>query len=489
VSTYQTNSGGYKKRIDKIANWNEYMNQETELSIAATKMTAEVAAVKNAVEKDVFFPKILLVGISFDQSSGCGITLSNLFKKWDRSRLAIANEFPAKDDYSMAEHVYQLGYDENRRRFPFNLFQKKTPSGPADKPVEKIIVPAPSSDSYHSKFPFLVKWYNRLLHFFGLYHYSRKPRISEKFGQWVTDFHPDFVYTHANELDIIEMVLQLKKKYKLKVTTHVMDHYIDNYFNPPGLLHWYWQRRTAYTFRDLINQSDLCFSIGEEMNKAYSKKYGKNFTVFHNGLDIALWKMYRKKDYVAADPFTILYAGRITIGTDLCLLEVAQAIDQLPEKRRIRFHIQTTSRDPVLQKLSKYPFVHIGKIVPYQSIPGILASADVLLLAHNFDLFTRKYFRFSFPTKAPEYMVTGVPVLLYGPGEIAVTKHARKHQWAFIIDSPDSKKLTHSIRLLYNNGAVRKSYGTASSEFAMKNFNLETMQENLRLTFENALIK
>ena len=447
---------------------------------------SNIYRIEQSALPDESFPRILVIGLSFNQSSGSGITLTNLFKKWDKSRLAIASENIDDNDHQMSDHVYQLGYEENKRRFPFYLFQKKMVSGTAKKPIETSQTETLPSKSYHKRFPFLVKYYNRFLHFFGLYHYSRRLRISKKIALFVQDFQPDIIYTHANEFDIMQFTLDLKQAFSVQVTTHIMDHYIDNYFNQKGLLYQYWQNKVGKTFKKLIDHSALCFSIGEEMSKAYSKKYSKNFTVFHNGLDFDLWKSYRRTDHEPSDPFTILYAGRITVGTNECLLQIAEAIDELPEKNKIRFHIQTTSVDPILEKLAAYSFVHIAPVAQYAAIPKILSGADLLLLAHNFDDFTRTYFCYSFPTKAPEYMITGVPVLLYAPEEVAVTKHARKYHWAYIINSPDKKRLTGSIQLFYNDASLRRSYGLTAHEFALTHYNIVDMQEKFRLTFANA---
>ena len=426
------------------------------------------------------FPKILVVGLSFNPIHGSGITLNNLFRKWPADRIAIASETISDTDHEISDHVYQIGFAENKRRFPFNLFQRKLRSGKSEK--LKIAVNSNSGlpVPYHSRFPFLVKYYNTLLHFFGLFHYSRNLIVSENLKLWILNFKPDIVYTHANEFELMKLVLELKRKLNLRIATHIMDHYIDNYFNRLGLLYSYWQKKVEGTFSELIKQSDYCFSIGEEMNAAYSLKYGKTFSIFHNALELSTWRPYKRESYSKRSPFTILYAGRITIGTNECLLQVAEAIDRMEEKNDIRLHIQTTSTDPVLKKLSTYSFVFLAPVVPYEKIPEIISSADLLLLAHNFDAFTKTYFKYSFPTKAPEYMITGIPILLYSPKEVAVAKHALKYNWAFSLNTPDRGQLIAALRKFYNEESLRKKYGMVAYAFAINNYNLHEMEERFR---------
>ena len=62
-----------------------------------------------------------------------------------------------------------------------------------------------------------------------------------------------------------------------------------------------------------------------------------------------------------------------------------------------------------------------------KSIAALLAGTDLLVLPYNFDARSARYIRLSLPTKAPAYMISGTPILVYAPGDVAMRgmPHAR----------------------------------------------------------------
>ena len=79
----------------------------------------------------MILPRVLIFGQPFNDRNGGGITLSNLFKEWDRDKLAVAATGHLMQHLTtdVCEKYYQLGYEEYRWRFPFNFLQKKFESG------------------------------------------------------------------------------------------------------------------------------------------------------------------------------------------------------------------------------------------------------------------------------------------------------------------------------------------------------------------------
>src|SRR5262249_7147720 len=77
-------------------------------------------------------PKVLIIGQPFNNDTGGGITLSNLFSGWDKDKIAVVcSPYLLQDniDTNICDTYYQLGQKEGRRIFPFNLFNRKYYSG------------------------------------------------------------------------------------------------------------------------------------------------------------------------------------------------------------------------------------------------------------------------------------------------------------------------------------------------------------------------
>ena len=80
----------------------------------------------------MIFPKVLIIGQPFNNDTGGGITLSNLFNGWDREKIAVAcSGYLLLDniDTEVCNTYYQLGHKEYKWIFPFNYLQRKYYSG------------------------------------------------------------------------------------------------------------------------------------------------------------------------------------------------------------------------------------------------------------------------------------------------------------------------------------------------------------------------
>lgn len=429
-------------------------------------------------ESTPYYPRVLIIGLSVETLSGSGITLTNLFKDWDKENLAVAAENIVIAD-SICKMNYQLGYAENKRKLPFSLIQKKQQSGLIDVDARKGgYVAAAKTDST------LKKLYNGFLYFTGLYNYSRDLRVSENFKKWVLDFNPEYIYTTANELEVIRFTKEVQQLTGAKIITHIWDDLITNYYNKPGLLHSYWEKQINKQFKDLLNRSFLRLSISPAMGSEYYNRYGYSFRTFHNCLELSANLSVAKQDYTNGNPFVFLYAGRVGLGITNCLYDFCRALEKL-KNPAIEFHIQTTSTHDILQVLQKYPFVKLRPVVDYDQIPRILAGADVLLLPYNFDRESVRVLKLSMPTKAPEYMVSGSPVLLYASDEMFFTRYVKENNLAYPVVQNSVEVLTEAISALYHSLQLRKELGIRARDFAVSNFDCS----KVRVDFLNLLSK
>src|ERR1700733_14025134 len=76
-------------------------------------------------------PKVLIINQPFNNYTGGGITLSNLFSGWDKDKIAVVCYHYLLDnvDTSVCDTYYQLGHKEYKLIFPFSFFKRKQYSG------------------------------------------------------------------------------------------------------------------------------------------------------------------------------------------------------------------------------------------------------------------------------------------------------------------------------------------------------------------------
>jgi glycosyltransferase involved in cell wall biosynthesis len=426
------------------------------------------------------YPKVLIVGQYFNIESGGGITMTNLFMGWDKKMIAVAATDIQNPDFTVCDNCYYIGSLETKSRFPFNLnpFKKKLKSGKISH-ISKL-----TSFSFNqSKVSKIKKLYFRLLHISGLFHYKRRYVLSNDFLSWIKDFSPDIIYTQLSNIELIELVGDIHSKLNLPIAIHIMDDWPVT-ISETGFFQSYWAKVIDEKFRKLLFQAKILMSISESMSEEYKKRYGLDFVPFHNPIDIEHWGRFSKKSYERDKKFTILYAGRIGTGIRNCFFDIIEAIKSLNSNGlEIELIIQATNFDPLLDELRKFSFVKINPSVTYSELPAIFSNSDVLLLPNDFDDRSIKYLKYSMPTKASEYMVSGTPILLYSSIETAVTRHALKYKWSFVVSERNKEKLKFAISELYKNKHLRSELGNIARQYALNNFDSRSIKEQFKKSF------
>jgi glycosyltransferase involved in cell wall biosynthesis len=431
------------------------------------------------------YPRILIVGQQFNKKSGAGITLTNLFYDWDKNNIAVAASEIYNPDFSVCDKYYLIGDQEIKRGFPFNLkfseeHQKSNVIGESIN--QKSILNRPKQTE--SK---LGKIKDQLLFLTGQIHRRRKFVISKEFSEWINEFSPEIIYSQLSSLELIHFISKLKEHLNKPLVIHLMDDWPKTISNrQTGIFRTYWAHLIDKELRKLFNKADVLLSISEAMSEEYLIRYGKIFLPFHNPINVEDWTSSIKKDYTRKDTFIILYAGRIGTGLQNCLLSVAYSIKNLVNKGlKIEFHIQSVTDNPVLKELNKFDFVTLRSQVSYDQLPQIFSSVDLLLLPNDFDEKSVSFLKYSMPTKASEYMVSGTPILVFSSSETAITKHAFKYDWAYVVSEDSNEKIESAIKKLYEDENLRKNIGCRAKEFAIMHFESGKIRENFKNSIKN----
>jgi len=415
-------------------------------------------------------PKVLIIGQSFNNDTGGGITLSNLFKGWDRDKLAVAcSSYLLLDniDTEVCNTYYQLGHKEHKWSFPFNFLQRKHSSGLiqfSEKKIQNLTI-----EKSKLRISFIIKVFYPIIEYIGLYNVINKTVLSEDFCKWLDEYKPDVIYDQASARNGILFCIAVQSYLKKPMIFHMMDDWPSTY-GQEGLLKKYWQRKIDGEFRQLLDKATILMSISEEMAIEYKNRYQKDFITFHNTIDLNFWKKFQRKGYDLQVSPTILYAGRIGLGIDSSLKLIAKAVEKVNEELNmtIKFILQTPEK-PLWIK--SYKNVSHSAFVAYDDLPRIFSESDFLLLPYDFTPASIKYIQFSMPTKAPEFMITGTPIIIFAPENTAVVKYATKYNWAKVITKNNINEVSTAIKELIENKELRQQYAKNAIKIAEENHN------------------
>lgn len=427
------------------------------------------------------YPKILIISETFKSTSGGGITLTNLFRGYPQKKLANAVDavfIPDIESDEICQNFYSLGQEERKILTVFKFLHKKYFSGKfeykiSEKKIEKQIE---RKSNIKSK---LKEKINPVFDFLGINHILFHYELSDKFKSWIDEFKPDYIYSQLSSIEMMNFTMELKRYTNSKLAVHIMDDWAVTLGNN-GLFSLYWSRIVDIKFRKIIKQADVLLSISDGMAEAYQLRYGRYFTPFHNPIDMEIWRKTSEKSYEKNDEkYVILYSGRIGPGVEESLISCADAILNVEKGGfKVEFQIQsTTNNHYILDQLRTYSFVKINPLARYEDLPTIFSKSDIMIMPFDFSERGISFLKFSMPTKASEYMISGTPVILYCDKKLSIHSHAQKNGWAKIVDKEDPGLLSEAIIELIQNVELRKEMGQKARQFAINAFSREKIHD------------
>ena len=136
-----------------------------------------------------------------------------------------------------------------------------------------------------------------------------------------------------------------------------------------------------------------------------------------------------------------------------------------------------------------YKRVHINKPVAHEKMPELLGSVDLLILPLDFDKKSIRFARLSMPTKASEYMISGVPVIVFADNKTYLAVHAKKNKWACAVTHNNYKTLADKIFELYKHNDIKKTQAENAKKFAKNNFSSEIVRKKFKDAITQSITK
>ena len=190
-------------------------------------------------------------------------------------------------------------------------------------------------------------------------------------------------------------------------------------------------------------------------------------------------KSAQRNNYELSASPTILYAGRIGLGIETSLELVAKAIEQVNDELKISIKFIIQTKDKPLW-INKFKCVVHNSFVSYNDLPKVFSEVDFLVLPYDFSPKAIRSIRFSMPTKAPEYMISGTPIIIFAPKVTALVKYANKYEWAIVITDNNLIEISSAIRELIEKKERRQQIAQNAIKTAEKNHNSIDVTKNFK---------
>ncbi len=391
------------------------------------------------------FPRILIISeFFFGENTGGQILLKNLFENYPKEKIFIIHE-DVKVKYNNSGRSYLLKNPSKINNFLKFLLH-----------------------------PFIIQ---RLINFRNLITIKKKKEASSDLLTKLNKFKPEVIYTIFGNYGLMCMIKELYLKLKIPLVTHVMDNVLSTYKN---------NKKEYKIFKDLIDNSSIRIAINSKMSEEYKKIFNHDFEILHNGIDRAKIR----KTNLKTKTKVITYIGSVFKNAQLdSLVEITEAIKKLVDNN---FDVKCFLYLPEVQKnnyesyfpRSDHIFIKNHNLKDKDYFQKI-SESNLLLLASNFDKESIDYYKYSWPAKMGSYLMSNIPIFIYGPEKIFFINDAKKNKWAYVESKKSLMKLEKSlIKILYDSN-LRKS----TLKYAMKkskDFELKRIQEKLVNLFGSA---
>lgn len=399
-------------------------------------------------------PRVLVItSNNFNMQGGGGITLTNLFRGWPADRIANLHEDATREDRSVCTNTMRLTGREISWSWPLSMFETRV-TGRAPSEGTTAIGQAAASSGYWKRGLVSDGW-------------PRTVTISPALAGWIDAFRPQLAYGFLGSIAQLRLMRAVADRWQVPLAIHIMDDWAGSLYRG-GLLGPVLRRTMLREFRSVLDRTVLRLAISDAMAREYERRYGGSFQAFHNALQMEEWLPHARRDWAVARPATIRYIGSILAEAQRdAIRDVADAVVQLRAGGR---DVRLSILSPQFEGLRTLGFppdaVVLEPSPPPDDVPRLMSEADINLLPFNFDEASARYLRFSMPTKVPAYMISGTPVLVYGPPTLAAVRYAVDAGWGHVIDEPGPTRLVPAIARLLDDEPYRRELGRRAQQRA-----------------------
>jgi glycosyltransferase involved in cell wall biosynthesis len=435
------------------------------------------------------YPRVLIVGETFRLNGGGGITLTNLFKDWPSDKLAVVTErIDETSSNSNCLKFYQLGHMELELPFPLSILFKTKNSGEVDIKLNNIKHTDNSNKIIQVAKSYIRETMNDIFILLGVYHFIYKTTLSNQLLDWISRYSPDIIYAQPFRYSDMLFIYKLQKRTSIPLAIHIMDDSI-SFLNKPNLLYFYWRKRTKTVFQQLINSSVIFMSISQFMSDEYYRRYKKIFIPFRNPIELNQWLPLIKNNWETCNTINIIYTGRLAIPNINSLLRFCEVVDNLNKSGlNIKFDIYSIDDNRRFRRKIKHlTGVYVNNSIPYEDIPKLIPKYDILLLPIDFNKTGIKYAKYSISTKTSEYMISGVPILLFAPKEVALTSYAIENNCMLSVTEDKYEKLTDALIRLINDKSLRESLAKKAFDVVRKDSDANNVRQEFKFLLSSGI--
>ncbi len=315
-------------------------------------------------------------------------------------------------------------------------------------------------------------------------------RLPKSMDVKIEAFQPEILYAWAGDRLWAETVKKIAARYELPYVIHFMDNHVG--LSPDTPLDKALYPGFCRAVAEVASGAEAIYAISGSMGRAYQALWQTPFEVFHGVIDSQKWPWPNPGSEIKDGTYRLAFTGSIEQGQLLGLQQVAGAVDALVDAGKdieLVLYLTEGYARRVMPVLGKYRCVVVRTHPRFADLRAELASVDGLVLAYGLDERTIRYYRYSFATKVVPYMLSGRPILVYGPKGIEPIDYAARGGWAVMVtgeqDADLNKQLQTQLTVLMDDHQQAADFAKAAWDAGAKEHdqteNAERFRQSLKI--------
>ena len=235
-----------------------------------------------------------------------------------------------------------------------------------------------------------------------------------------------------------------------------------------------------------LQECSKVICITGEMQKNYETMLGRNdIVVLHNGAEDRCFNIQEPKNspFSKDNPFRFCFLGGLFshLHGD-CIEDFFVAIEEVRKKYQwVEFNLfgQKQPASFLNEFLSLDGVKHHGIIMPLDKKFEIMEQSHCFLIPSSFNPNKHEDYKYSFPTKLPELIACGRPILSYGPADTSANRLLNQHNIGIRIHNRSVDDLVRNMLELIENYSQNLDFAKNSRKLAESYLSADQVRSRL----------
>ena len=238
---------------------------------------------------------------------------------------------------------------------------------------------------------------------------------------------------------------------------------------------------------NVLRQAFKLVCITEEMKSIYVQSLGRSdIEVLHNGAEKRCSQIasLENQNFSKKNPFILCFIGGLfSYLHGQCIEDLFEAVSKI--RRNIpwfEFHLygQRQPTDFLDNLIQTDGITHHGIVMPLNKKFEIMEKAHCFVIPSSFNDQKNSHYRYSFPTKLPELIASGRPILSYGPKETSTNRILEANNIGLRLNDRSVPKLVDALENLVTRYEDCVCQFASASPTLMENFSADFIRRKLK---------